>query len=864
MGEGKGSIGDASTDFVDTDPEGSCNYAACTIQSLRNLRTLNTSESRYLEDFHRRAVEFLTCLINPHDERFTYDLRIISQPDSEAYNRGKITLAILCRMENASSTESRRYARELAAFAGSYFSEFEFQLEDCRTVRWLLCPFDITHLTILRRRCSMEALDTLTAGNRLRKRMGFAATSDFDIQSSVGGEFILHFFPFIPRHASLNAFFRLLLMQSSPIVLSCRFRPTSLQPMEERFLENQIASCERYAQVSIGQIPAQIQALYPTLREQARKYERYQSRFLFGLSDDAALMTCEVASPEPIPHTVVDAFGSLLTEPAGGSHPSDGDYLSYLAGGYEVTDLAGDSDAIQAFKQLEMTLVKHPIVPAEAGRLLNLFDSVEAATGLILPPASIEPLLGFETKQWREQSAPPQLPSQGVLIGVSGTEGPPQSVRIANEDRRRHAYIVGQTGTGKTTLLKTMILDDIEAGEGVCVIDPHGDLYKELLGKIPSTRVQDVVLLNPTDVNFPLGLNVLEYETEAERHFLIQELVGIITRIIEDEYGLGAIGELAGPVFFQHMRMNLLLAMSNAHDPGTLLEFYNIFQEEGYWRRWLPLQIDDPYLERWTKQVLPNTNYLRPGSDGLSMGGYVGSKFEGFLFDPMLRNIFAQKHSTINLREIMDNGLILLVNLAKGELTETNSKLLGMFLLAKLQAACLSRIGVPQAQRHDFFVYVDEFQSIATQNFVSMLSEGRKFGLSMILANQFVSQVKDSRIMASVFGNIGTVICFRLGQIDAEAMEREFYPIFDRSDLINLPNWKAYITTLANGQPIHPFSMSTVLDKVPFDRSRASQVVTESRRKCARPVEEVRNEVAASFRRRPEAAPGSESEFLGE
>jgi len=240
------------------------------------------------------------------------------------------------------------------------------------------------------------------------------------------------------------------------------------------------------------------------------------------------------------------------------------------------------------------------------------------------------------------------------------------------------------------------------------------------------------------------------------------------------------------------------------------------------------------------------------------MGGYVGSKFESFLFDPMLRNIFAQKRSTINLREIMDSGKILLVNLAKGELTETNSRLLGMFLLAKLQAACMGRIGIPQAQRRDFFVYVDEFQSIATQNFVSLLSEGRKFGMSLILANQFVSQIKDPRIVASVFGNIGTVICFRLGQTDAEAMEREFYPLFDRSDLINLPNWLAYITTLVNGQPLQPFSLSTLPDKESFDESRAAQVFAESRRRYGRPADEVGSEVEGTFRGPPQSSPEDE------
>lgn len=856
------SEGNTSSNFVYAPSSDVHHYVAITVRCVRNLKALNSSEPYYLEDFHQRAVNFLTSLINPRDERFTYDLRIVSMPVPLAYNRGHITVAIICRMENIPLSDSHQYAKELLAFAESCFSEYEFELADSDLVRQLLSPFEIRHLTAIGRRCSKESLDTLTTGARIHKRVGFEIAKDLHARSSAEGDSILHFFPFIPRPTPLNALFKLLLLQDSPIALSCRVHPTSLQPHEEKFLEGQIAVCERYAQVSLGQIPEHVQALHPTLREQARKYEQYQSRLLFGLSDNAGLMTFEIGSSHPVPRTVIDAAGAILSEPAGGSTPVVGDYFRYLAGGYEAVNLEHDKEVIRAFKSLDIKASTHPLVPSEAGRILNLFDSVEATAGLLLPPATIEPLLGIDTKQWREQPSPSQLPSSGVLVGVSTAGGTPQPVRISTEDRRRHAYIVGQTGTGKTTLLKTMILDDIQAGEGVCVIDPHGDLYQELLGKIPVNRIEDVVLLNPRDVDFPVGFNVLEHETESQRHFLIQELVGIIARIIEDEYGSQAIAEFAGPIFFQHMRMNLLLAMSNSKDPGTLLEFYNIFQEQGYWKRWLPLHTDDPYLERWTREVLPNTNYLRTGSDGVSMGGYVGSKFESFLFDPMLRNIFAQKRSTINLREIMDYGKILLVNLAKGELTETNSRLLGMFLLAKLQAACMGRIGVSQAQRRDFYVYVDEFQSIATQSFISLLSEGRKFGLSLILANQFVSQIKDPRIVASVFGNIGTVICFRLGQTDAEAMEREFYPLFDRSDLINLPNWLAYITTLVNGEPLQPFSISTLLDKEIFDEPRASQVLIESRRRYGRPADDVRKDLARSFARRPQVPKEDQKETL--
>jgi hypothetical protein len=569
--------------------------------------------------------------------------------------------------------------------------------------------------------------------------------------------------------------------------------------------------------------------LQPTLQEQARLYQQHQTRLLFGLKDNAAVMTLEAASPHPLSLPVLDLLGTVVTEPAGGSTPKmEGVPHRYLAGGYEIVERSGAPHTQDAFQQLELTLVPHPSAPPEAERLLYLFDAVEAAAAFRLPPATVELAPGLTVQFWRTHSAPRNLPQVGCLLGLNTHGGSTQEVRLGREDRRRHVYLVGQTGTGKSTLLKTMILDDMRAGIGLCVIDPHGDLFKELLGHVPEERLNEVVVFDPTDTDYPLGLNLLEYRTEAQRHFLVQELVGITARLMEDDYG-AAVGQMIGPIFFQHLRMNLLLAMSNPEDPGTLLEFYSIYQDNKYWRRWLPLQLSDPLLERWVTQILPETNYTKSTGDGVALGAYIGSKFDGFVFDPMLRNIFGQKRSTLNLREIMDTGKILLVNLAKGELTEANSRFLGMVLLAKLQAAVMERGKAPRHERREFSLYVDEFQSLATQSFVTLLSEARKFGLSLVLANQFVSQIKDTQITEAIFGNVGTLVCFRLGQTDAELIERELFPVFTRFDLVNLPNWQAYMTTLINGQTVQPFSLRTVVDSTPTDVLRAAAVRERSR-----------------------------------
>jgi hypothetical protein len=823
-------------------------YFACTLERILTLDALGAPEpDAYLKTYTQRHADLLTCLTNSRDERLTYDLRLIARPDLARVSRGRLTLALLCRMDQTSVAEADQYAHSLHHLLRALFEEYVFDLAAAEQIPALLEPFPFTHAVVVRRRAGLERLDTLKIRPAARP-LGFNTQPTSAAAAPPPQNVIFHLFPFLPTWSAFTALIKLLLLEPHPVAISCRLRPTTLTPAEEAFIEEQIARCECATQAGLSNLPDDLSALQPTLREQAQMYQRYQARLLFGLKDNAGLMTLSLASPSPIAVPLADTLGALVTQPAGGTQGGNDDLLHrYLAGGYELSDCSGDQTVIDAFRRLDMVTSPRTDVPREAERLPALFDAVEAAAAFRFPPATHEIPPGLEVQFWRTRPAPRNVLEEGCLIGVSADQGATQSIRIGREDRRRHVYLVGQTGTGKTTLLKTMILDDMRAGAGLCVIDPHGDLFHELLAQVPAQRADEVVVLDPTETSCPVGLNMLEFKTESQRHFLVQEFVGIITRLMEDEYGAAA-GEMMGTMFFQHMRMNLLLAMSNPPDPGTLLEFYTIFQQKDYWRRWLPVQLPDPVLERWVKHVLPQTDYTRPGSDGGSMGSYVSSKFEGFVFDPMLRRIFGQKHSTVNLREVMDSGKILLVNLAKGELTETNSRFLGMVLLAKLQAAAMGRTQIPQDQRRDFAVYVDEFQSIATQNFITLLSEARKFGLNLVLANQFVSQIKDTRITDAIFGNVGTLVSFRLGQADAEVVEKKLFPVFTRFDLVNLPNWHAYITTLINGEAVQPFNIETMVDRTPVDPARAEAVCARSRTAYGRPVKDVDAAIAESLR----------------
>jgi ribosomal protein L7/L12 len=340
-------------------------------------------------------------------------------------------------------------------------------------------------------------------------------------------------------------------------------------------------------------------------------------------------------------------------------------------------------------------------------------------------------------------------------------------------------------------------------------------------------------VLDPSDDEWAVGLNLLECKDPSLRHFVVREMRAIMQRLLDDEYANRS-AEYTGPVFYQHMQMNMLLVMSDPDHPGTLFDFYDVFQGAKSWQKWTPLHWSDPQLNRWVTENLPSIDYTRRDRDNLSIGEYIASKFDEFVFDPRLRRIFGQRHSTIDLRDIMDSGKILLVNLAKGLISEANARFLGMVLMARLQAAAMSRLSDPASDRRWFSVYVDEFQSLATQNFSLLLSEARKFGVGLILANQYVEQV-DERIMRALLGNVGTLISFRVGRQDARALSGIFAPQFDEHDLVNLPNWTAAVRTTVRGQVVSPFTLRTELVTNPPDALAAAEIRRRSRVSFSRP-----------------------------
>lgn len=401
----------------------------------------------------------------------------------------------------------------------------------------------------------------------------------------------------------------------------------------------------------------------------------------------------------------------------------------------------------------------------------------------------------------KEAPPPEHLPTTGIIVGESVFRGDTKTVRLTAADRRRHLYLIGQTGTGKSHLLQTLAVQDIEAGQGCCVIDPHGDLVDNILSLVPPERIDDVIVFDPGDLTRPLGLNILEYDTARpeQKTFIVNEVIGILDRL----YDLRATG---GPMFEQFMRNALLLLMEDAAtDPATLMELPRVFTDAAY-REAKLARINNPtVVDFWRKEATKTT-----GEQSLAnMAPYVTSKFSGFIANDYVRPIIGQTTSAFNIRRVMDDGKILLVNLAKGRIGDLNAALLGMIITGRLLMAALSRTDIPDDARRDFYLYIDEFQNFTTDSISVILSEARKYKLNLTLAHQFIAQLPE-KTRDSVFGNVGSLVAFRVGSQDAEFLEKQFAPEFSARDLIAIENYQAFTRLLIDGYPSRPFTLRTL------------------------------------------------------
>jgi len=447
--------------------------------------------------------------------------------------------------------------------------------------------------------------------------------------------------------------------------------------------------------------------------------------------------------------------------------------------------------------------------------------------------------------QSRNLPPPLNLPVEGVVIGKSFYRGEEKTVRFNKDDRCRHMFMIGKTGVGKTTLFENMLLDDISRGNGVCFIDPLGDAIETMLKKIPAERVKDVILFDPSDTQYPMGLNLLDWKRPEEKDFLIAEWLEIFYKLFDP----GRTG-IVGPQF-EHWGRNAALSVMSLPEGGTLIDIPRMVTDDEFREKVLKYVKDPMVTAFWEKQLAKTADFHKS-----EMYNYFISKFGRFMTNELMRNIIGQTKSAIDFRRVMDEGKILLINLSKGKIGEMNSYLLGMVIISKLQAAAFSRADTPEAERRDFYLYVDEFQNFTTDSFATILSEARKYRLSLNITNQYIAQLTE-KIRDAVIGNAGTMIAYRIGASDAEFMAKEF-PGVTIDDLVNLDRFHMYIKLLVGLTPSKPFSMIGIKNEAVENKAVAEAIRQNCRVTLAKPRAVIEKEIVSRGSEVVKTAPAPE------
>jgi len=434
--------------------------------------------------------------------------------------------------------------------------------------------------------------------------------------------------------------------------------------------------------------------------------------------------------------------------------------------------------------------------------------------------------------------APSEIPTEGIMLGTNLYRGVEKEIRIKRQDRRRHMYLIGKSGTGKSVSLLNMAIQDIQNGEGVCVIDPNGDLIQDILDRIPLERVEDVLVFSPADMGRPMGLNLLDYDPAypEQKSFVINEMLGILDKL----YNLRATG---GPMFEQYIRNAMLLIMDDPESGSTLMEIPKVLADDEFRKLKLSKCKNQTVIDFWTKEA------EKAGGEAslANLVPYITSKLTPFISNDMMRPIIGQQKSSFNMRDLMDRQKILLIDLPKGLIGETNAYLLGMIMVGKILMGALSRTDMKPEDRKDFYLYIDEFQNFTTDSICQILSEARKYALDLIIAHQYIGQLtknNNTEIKDAIFGNVGTMMSFKVGSEDATFLIKDFAPVFNEYDLVNVEKGMACLKLLVDNSAARPFTLKGIWPLLGTKRPGiADKVKTLSRLKYGQNVKLVEAEI---------------------
>ncbi len=763
----------------------------------------------------REAVAFIMAMEGQTDARFV--LQMLATPHPAAPEVGSLQVHLVVTVRGSSGEPpAEQRIEELADDVLDVLSapprRASYRLvDDDHELAQLLAPVAPNHLAEIARReepCSPLRWTSHTEGFGFAPRdraRPLEETTDRR-QWDVIDRSLWSMWSLGPASPDLRRLATVLLAQEAPVCVRTILCPTALTSEERLGIEELIMATTSMVP-DFGLLRASLSALESLL----------YLRPLFEVR-------CLISSPDPISRALLSALGHAVSEPA-----RDAGAASSLQGGFAVIRGTSDVDASVLRSAFDARMLGEPIpslAPPGLERLRRLLGTWEAANVFRLP-ATDDDFPGIETLNTPELDPPlGSLATTGRRLGR--LVAPHRPVLIDPVERFRHLYVVGQTGTGKSTLLLNLALQDIDAGAGVAMLDPHGDLVEAVLRNVPEDRLDDVVLIDPADSEAVVGVNLLEAETPVQQGYIVSELADMFYELFDpDRIGI------VGPRFETMLRQAALLLLAHPEQPASMLDISTLFVDPAV-RAHLVKGLTDPILaEFWQAEMsMPRSNEWQ------EVVSWFRSKFEVFRTSPLVRNVVGQAESTISFSDVLNDGKILLVNLSKGLLGQYNSSLIGHIVFARLWSAALERASIPEAERRDFFVYIDEFQNMTSDSLPDVLSEARKFRVGITLANQFLTQIPE-RTRDAIMGNVGNRVTFRLGPVDAGLAASWLGDALQASELITLPNHTAVAALSDAGVPLDPLILRTdpPPDRgTPADAERARE---RSRERWARPVDQL-------------------------
>lgn len=765
---------------------------------LDSLWQVKREKRTALSDFYKVCLEnqiaFLEGFVKIYP-RASLEIRFIKR-SLKPFRIGVYILARISEDTEHSSCMVSALEQFLISSLRAFNPNYKFSIvQDEEEIRSTIMPFAITDVAEILRRDGCISLDACIMKTHTIR--GFSMEDNSERTNAINMANIYIVYPFILSNDTRERVCKALLAYPGSVCVSIVIKPYQLSREEKLYLESCIDNCEKAAKLEIN---STAESTY--LRLQAGMLYKDYLQKLRHFEEHTLALRIRIATENFLQESLLTILGASITANPGwlndGYTNSENPLFS---GGYRIRRPKDEPERISMRDEFLNSSVQpwaQSIAPHGKEALLHLSSLIEAATAFRLPLPIEGTFPGLDTIAFSCKPAPSQMPKQGVLIGRRRENGQLREIRIPAEDRLRHTYIIGQTGTGKSTLLKTMLLDDARSGGGFCLIDPHGELVEDVYNSLPRERLNDVIYIDPTDTKHPITINLLKVSSSLERDFVVNYLIEIFYAIYNKEV-------IGGPMFEMYLRGTLMLLLCQPEGfVPCFMDILSVLQSRKIRQDLLQSCTNSLVINFWSKEAENVEGEIRIEN----IVPYITSKFSAFLYNDTLKAIMSKRESQMDFANFMEQGRIVLVDLRKGLIGSTNAYYLGMIITGEIIRAALSRSISRKFPQRPFYLYIDEFQNIATPSLINILSESRKFGVGAILANQYLDQLNES-IMKSVIGNVGTIITFRMGKKDADLFSQVFAGVVDESELLSTPNFHAYIRPLFHGETIPAFDIET-------------------------------------------------------